>query len=363
MNARGAEATWATRPERPDEALRRVEGAKASAQAPSVPDDQPATADAPERDPARLRFPTVTMLELVNAELPEREPLLTPWLYAQGLAEVHAWRGIGKTHLSLGVAYAVATAGEFLGWKAPAPRRVLFIDGEMPAVALKERIVAMIAADTRDCDIDADNLRFITPDLLDCAPPDMADAEDQIDLQKVIDACNPALIIVDNISTLVRSGGGENDAEAWIPVQGWALRMRREGRAVLFVHHSGKGGKQRGTSKREDVLDTVIALKRPEPYNPADGARFIVEFEKGRHVRGEGAQSFEAHLTTDEHGRQAWTTRTLDDSTFDRTLALYRDGLTGVRDIAAELGVNPSTVSRAIKKAKSIGLIGAEGAG
>lgn len=331
--------------------------AVANARAPQVPEHQPAAADAPERDPERPIFTTVTMIELVNAELPAREPLLAPWLCAQGLAQVHAWRGTGKTHFSLGVAYAVAAGGAFLGWQAPAPRRVLFLDGEMPAVALKERLAAIIAADTRDRDIPGDNLRFITPDLLDGAPPDLGIAEDQAALQDVIAEYDPALIVVDNISALVRSGAGENDAESWLPVQTWALRMRREGRAVLFVHHSGKGGRQRGTSKREDVLDTVLALKRPEPYDPADGARFTVEFEKARHVRGEDARAFEAHLTTDEHDRQLWTTRTLDDSTFDRVVALHRDGLTGVRDIAAELGVNASTVSRTLKKAKAIGVI------
>ncbi len=54
-------------------------------------------------------------------------------------------RGLGKTHVSLNVAYAVATGGEFLGWKAPQPRRVLFIDGEMPGALLQERLAAIVA--------------------------------------------------------------------------------------------------------------------------------------------------------------------------------------------------------------------------
>ncbi len=334
-----------------------IKRALATAAAPDVPEAPADGERGAAGDPGPPRFVAVTMLELIKAELPERVPLLTPWLYAQGLAQVHAWRGIGKTHFSLGVAYAVATGGEFLGWKASEPRRVLFIDGEMPAVALKERLSAIIEADTRDCEVDADNLRLITPDLLSGAPPDLADPNDQGELQRLIDAYDPALVIVDNISTLVRSGGAENDAEAWIPVQGWALRMRKDGRAVLFVHHTGKGGKQRGTSKREDVLDIVIALKRPEPYNPEDGARFVLEFEKTRYLKGEDARAFEAHLTTDEHGRQAWTIRNIEDSTLDRVVALHRDGMTGVREIAAELGVVPSTVSRQMKKAAALGLI------
>ena len=61
--------------------------------------------------------------------------------------------------------------------------------------------------------------------------------------------------------------GRENEAEGWLPVQDWALGHRRAGRSVLFIHHAGKGGLQRGTSRREDVLDTVIGLRRPTDYS------------------------------------------------------------------------------------------------
>ncbi len=297
------------------------------------------------------------MLDLVNTDLPKPEPLLAPWLCARWLAQVHAWRGTGKTHFSLGVAYAVATGGEFLRWKAPQARRVLFLDGEMPGISLQERIKAILAADDRDIELDGAFLRFITPDLLECSPPDLANADDQALLGAIVADLDHSLIVVDNISTLVRSGGAENDAEAWIPVQCWALKMRREGRAVLFVHHSGKGGKQRGTSKREDVLDAVISLSRPEPYDPTEGARFIVEFEKARHIHGDDAKPFEACLGTDPHGHHCWTTADVEISTMERVVSLHRDGITKVHDIAEELGIHKSNVSRALRKARSQGLI------
>ena len=307
---------------------------------------------------ASPRFRSVSMFELVNADLPKREPLLAPWLLTQSLSMVHAWRGVGKTHMALGIAYAVATGGTYLRWSAPQGRPVLFIDGEMTAAQLQERLKAIIEGDDRDIEVPGDRLRLVTPDLLDdTAPPDLADASDRAELQRIVDEQQPALIVVDNISTLVRSGGGENDSEAWIPVQQWALGMRRRGIAVLFIHHDGKGGKQRGTSKREDVLDAVIGLKHPEPYDQADGARFIVEFEKARHIHGEDARTFEAHLTQDASSRQIWTTTDIEVSTLDRCVQAWNDGLHNVREIADELGVNKSNVSRALKKARAMGLI------
>jgi putative DNA primase/helicase len=64
--------------------------------------------------------------------LPPRELLLSPWLPAKGLAMIHAERGIGKTWVALNAAHALNTAGEFLGWRARRPIRVVYLDGEMP---------------------------------------------------------------------------------------------------------------------------------------------------------------------------------------------------------------------------------------
>lgn len=48
---------------------------------------------------------------------------------------IYAPRGVGKTHVALGIAYAVTSGGQFLGWQASKPRGVLYLDGEMPANA------------------------------------------------------------------------------------------------------------------------------------------------------------------------------------------------------------------------------------
>ena len=114
--------------------------------------------------------------------------------------------------------------------------------------------------------------------------PDLSTLEGQTAVNAMLTP-ETALIVVDNISCLCRSGR-ENEAESWLPVQGWALRQRAAGRAVLFIHHSGKNGEQRGASKREDILDTVIKLKRPVDYEPSQGAVFELIFRKGAASQG-----------------------------------------------------------------------------
>lgn len=266
---------------------------------------------------------------------------------------VYAPRGVGKTFFALGVAYAVASACEFLGWKAPQAKGVLLIDGEMPAAVLQERLANIVSSS--DAEPSAP-LRLITPDRQPHRMLDLTDADDQATLSDHLD--NIDLIIVDNISTLCRTGR-ENEAEGWLPVQQWALQQRAGGRSVLFVHHAGKGGAQRGTSRREDILDTVIALKRPPDYTPEQGASFEVHFEKSRGFYGDESKPFEASLTADAHGRQIWAIRGLEDSTYDRVVNLHQEGL-NTREITIQLSIHRSQVSRHLKRARAEGRISKE---
>lgn len=296
----------------------------------------------------------VNIQDLLQMSFGARESLLHPIITTQSLTMIHAWRGVGKTHIGLGIAYAVASGGTFLKWQSPQPREVLYLDGEMPGSALQERLAAIVAASEQEPD--PDSFRIVTPDLQ--GPeimPDLSTAEGQAAVNNMLTP-STALIVVDNISCLCRTGR-ENDAESWIPVQGWALQQRAAGRSVLFIHHSGKNGDQRGASKREDVLDTVIRLKRPVDYDPTQGAAFLVEFEKARHLAGDDAASFEARLATNPASNlQEWIYKDVALTSFDRVVNLANEGLSQ-HEIANELQLNKSNVCRHWKKAVEQGLI------
>lgn len=295
----------------------------------------------------------VTLHDLLSRSYPPREFVMSPILPTQGLAMVYAPRGVGKTHIALGIAYAVASGGTFLRWSAPVARGVLFLDGEMPAVALQQRLALIVQSADREATAP---LYLVTPDEQPHGVmPDLSTIDGQNAIDKLI-GDDVSLIVVDNLSTLARTGK-ENEGESWLSVQEWALRWRSRGKSVLFIHHAGKGGQQRGTSRREDVLDTVISLRRPTQYSPEDGAVFEVHLEKARSVVGQDAQPFEARLGTTEHdGGNPWSTRTLEDSTFERVVELHREGLTQT-EIGLELGVHKSRVSRHLKRARAEGLI------
>ena len=310
--------------------------------------DAPPKIESPSERTAEATKPRLQPLDLsefFSLEIKPREMLLAPIVPQKGLVMLYASRGTGKTLIALGIAYAVATGTKFLKWTAPKPRRVLLIDGEMPAADLQQRLANMVAGATGAV-ANPGSLNILCGDLIEEGGiGNLASIEIQAELDHWLDGID--LLILDNLSSLT-AVIRDNDAESWGPVQEWLLRLRRRGISVLIVHHAGKGGQQRGTSRREDVLDTSISLRRPEDYAPTEGARFEVHIEKGRSVHGEDAKPFEAKME-ECAGTAIWTMREIADVNEARVKALLDDGLV-LRDIADETGLSKSTVHRIKKK-------------
>lgn len=294
----------------------------------------------------------ISLEELLTLEVPPREMILAPFLTGQGLVMIYAKRGIGKTHIALGIAHAVASGGTFLKWSAPTPKKVLFIDGEMPLTALQERVNKIsIGSSQRPA---PNFLQFITPDLQNNCIPDLSTKEGQEEIEKY--ALEADLIIVDNISSLFRSSV-ENESQSWQPIQEWALYLRRKGKAVLFIHHAGKNGQQRGTSKREDLLDAIITLKHPENYQPEQGACFEVHFEKTRHFYGQDAAGFKVKLSEAADGSWAWEMSATDvDDGLVEIADLMDQGMT-IEEMVKATGLTKSQVETKRTKARSLGLV------
>ncbi|MGO8755546.1 MAG: AAA family ATPase [Gallionellaceae bacterium] len=299
----------------------------------------------------KINIVAVDLHDLAKMEFKPREPLLLPWLHSQDLCMVYAGRGIGKTHFALSVAYAVTTGGKFMDWHATQPRKVLYLDGELLGTVMQNRLLMHLPKQEPAPGF----LHVFTPDLLDIDDlmPDLATSDGQEAINAMIDP-NAALVIVDNLSAWARGSKAENDAESRLPIASWVLALRRRGIAVLMVYHAGKGGDQRGTSKREDLLDVVIRLSRPKDYAPEQGARFELVFTKARNLRGTEAEGLELTLKTDVENSASWQWQTLEGSTYQRVVELAKEGLKQA-EIARELDINRSTVSRHYHKAEATG--------
>jgi putative DNA primase/helicase len=344
-----AEAYGLCRIEREREAVEHVIGMGLAGQTTGVGYVASSSNDSGRTQP-RAALQPLNLAEFLKLELPPRRLMLKPWLTEKGTLMIYSPRGFGKTLLSLSVGYAVASGTAFLGWSASEPHRVLYADGEMPGAEMQRRLATIVAGFAGEAA--PDYFRMLSADITEHGLPDLASSEGQ---RVFDDAIGDAeLIILDNISTLCRSGK-ENEAESWQSVQDWILSHRRAGRSILFDHHAGKAGNQRGTSKREDVLDSVIALRRPQDYRAEEGARFEVHFEKHRGFYGADAEPFEARYE-ERDGAAVWTRRTIADVEMKRVVDAMGDGMS-LRNAATELGMSKSKVERLKAKAKERGLL------
>jgi putative DNA primase/helicase len=297
----------------------------------------------PPHDGPRLR--PFDIHEFFQLHIPERGMILDPIIPEKGLVMLYASRGIGKTYLACGISYAIATGTKFLKWDAFRPRKVLHCDGEMPAADLRERFSHLMGSGVTP---EPGMLQVLTADLIDMGIGNLASSKVQQELDALLDGVE--FLVLDNLSSLT-SVIRDNDAESWNPIQEWLLRLRRRGVSVLIIHHAGKGGEQRGTSRREDVLDTSLSLRRPSDYKTTQGARFEIHFEKARGIHGDRAKPFETQFELRDEGA-LWTIREIEDVNLARVKALLDDGLT-VREIADETGIPRSTVGRLKKQIES----------
>lgn len=279
---------------------------------------------------------------LRNAAFPRRHAILmrgdVPVFRSGDLGEVYAMRGVGKTWFVTTLALVVAGGVEALGFRAPEKRRVVVIDGEMSAEALRDRFQTLQVALGVESDAPLD---IVAADWQRDPMPRLDTKQGQRAVEPIIDAAE--LVIVDNRSCLF-DPESEKDASAWTPAQKWLLSLRRRGKAVILVHHSNRLGGARGHSKAEDILDVCIKLTRPEGYAAEQGSRFTVEWEKSRGIPpGPATAPFVATLS--EFG---WST---EGSSLVETDGITRKILSHL-EVMETLGERPGSANAVVAGAK-----------
>src|SRR6476619_1731473 len=78
--------------------------------------------------------------ELLDSAESRPSFVLAPIMARGTAALVYGPAGVGKSFLALGLALAAASGGVFLGWTAPRPYNVLYLDGELTREAVAGRL-------------------------------------------------------------------------------------------------------------------------------------------------------------------------------------------------------------------------------
>jgi RecA-family ATPase len=234
----------------------------------------------PEENPEKswadaLNESVVTSSQLRDLHLIPRKRLLGDWFCEGDLGFIFAFRGVGKTWLALTIAKALSTGGKLGDWQAHERVKVLYIDGEMPPDLMRSRCEGLDASNG--------NLQFLNHEILFDRTGKVLNITNREIQDAITERClmsGVKVLILDNLSTLA-SGMKENGADSWELVNNWLLHLRRRKIAVVIVHHAGRSGEMRGTSKREDNVFWIIALDDAKKNNDDKrGARFISRFTK-----------------------------------------------------------------------------------
>ena len=201
-----------------------------------------------------------------------------PWFQRHGYLFFAGKTGGGKSFVALSMALAVASGGSVLGYLARTQLPVLYVDGEMTPADVQARLQAMIQARQEDDNGNLEEIgRMLTiishydqeGDFPDLASKTLAG---QAEVDAALIETEAELLILDNLSTLCKSGG-ENNADDWQLMQDWIGRLRK-GVTVCVMHHTGKADKetgkvaQRGTSRHEDLATSSILLSQTSPNTP-----------------------------------------------------------------------------------------------
>jgi hypothetical protein len=270
-----------------------------------------------------------------------REALIGKWMKEGDTGFVFGQRGSGKTWL-LDLLISHLTTGRDVDedWTIPLKRAVVLVDGEMPWDDTRARLCGLGADDAL--------LRVLHHEVLfdrTGLTMNMTDSKVQRIITSLCEEANAKLLVLDTQSSLFR-GMAEADADAWELVTDWLLDLRRRRIATLIVLHAGWNGEHaRGTSRREDDAFWVIKVKQLEDQEPDQkGCKFETKFTKWRNLDS-APTTRHWHVVTEADGSVTYNCIEL---SFDaKVLGLIEAGLRSASEIAEELSVAKSTVSKA----------------
>ena len=292
----------------------------------------------------------VDVLKIPSLELPPLEYMIEPLLTFAGVMEAYSWRGVGKSFVVTLVAYQLARGAKQLfrvdrnmGGCWPVARKVpvLYVYGEMHGAMIKTRFKQIMAGEGLRQLPDEGMLGVMCKDFQRAWRPSIATPRNRRIIEDRLFQGGYKLLVLDNISTLW-PGSNEDETDQWATLTNWFVDLTQEGISVIFCEHAGKSGLDRGTSKKQDIVDSVLRLKRYDHWKDA-GLRAEVKIEK---LRGDCKDKrqlipFEVALTT-ESDAAVWTMRPVVAAQMEAAFKMFASGMKA-GEVAQDLGVPRST--------------------
>lgn len=291
---------------------------------------------------------------LLNRECSPVEYAIEPLLSSRGTGEIFAWRGTGKSYITTQMAVDISMGKPMMfgghrggggHWPISRGYRTLYVYGEMDDSEIKQRAVALARMTNGDIPRN-EQLGTMCKDYQKTWRPKLSTARDRKFIEDRIFGHGYEGLILDNISTLWPTSQEQQSDRSAILAE-WFTDLNQRGVWVIFLHHAGKSGEQRGDSEKEDMLSFVLKLRRPANYKAEEGLRVEVHVEKNRHKPSESRwlMPFEIALAKDAAGETIWTTRPAQEAQRRAAFEMFKNDMPAMF-VGQEVGVSRATIYR-----------------
>jgi len=194
----------------------------------------------------------------------EHKFLLSPIISEGDTTLLYAGKGLGKTALAMGIAYAVALGRDLFDlWKANNPQKVLYFDSEIGVRGLadRKRSARRVFKLTQDADVPiwflSERLNLYTEEGRQLVENEIAKINAAAPVEETL-----KFIVIDNLTSAI----GSNDTPAaWDVFYTWVMGLKEQGISVLILFHANDDDSLRGSKMKLINIDNVIFLGRPQP--------------------------------------------------------------------------------------------------
>ena len=199
-----------------------------------------------------------TRQELRTAKFPKVRDVVYPIMQDPSIDLLSGPFGAGKTQLGMGLANAISSSEDFLGFSIAEPYSCFYMDAELPVSVLQQRDRLIVGKGKQRGRL----LSYWSA--ADCYPASKPNFADEAQIPSLVEACDPFdVAFLDNVSALT-TGVDLNTAEAWEGILEFAMRRRHAGKTTVLIQHVGKDKSRgpRGSSRQEDFVDTSLMLEK-----------------------------------------------------------------------------------------------------
>ena len=222
---------------------------------------------------------TLTLNEFVDRNYPPIQYYMYPIISDDCLGMIFALPGKGKTLFAQELAWRCSQGLDFMDYKYNTlltPPPALYVEGEMSAKQIQDRLVKMVERDRGLKELDLDNFHIA---VLKEQPNEnyqkLQTPEGRLNVQLKADEIykntgRKPIIFLDNVRFLM-GNFNEKEGQDWIDFVLWLATLRAKGYSTYFLHHAvNTGEKASGSGYQDSNLDVNIKLSEPEENSATD---------------------------------------------------------------------------------------------